>query len=188
MIRSLAFPILLILAGNAYGGSWGAAKKHVYARDAGKPTIYCGCAWADKRVDLGSCGYIPRKNAKRAQRTEVEHIVPAARFGQGRECWATGGREHCYKHDQVFREMHNDPANLAVAVGEVNGGRSARPFGEVEGEPREYGACDFEIDGVAEPRPSVRRRIAATYLYFWIRYDMELTPDEWELFEGWLSE
>ncbi len=37
--------------------------------------------------------------------------------------------------------------NLAPSVGELNGDRSNHPYGIVEDEPREYGACDFEVGG-----------------------------------------
>ena len=42
-------------------------------------TIYCGCSFNDKTVDLNSCGMQAAINKKRAHRTEVEHIL--RRFG-----------------------------------------------------------------------------------------------------------
>ena len=45
-------------------------------------TLYCGCSFKGKKTDLSSCGYIPKKDKKRANRIEWEHVVPAHAFGQ----------------------------------------------------------------------------------------------------------
>ncbi len=51
-------------------------------------TFYCGCRFnKHKQINWKSCGYSPRKNKKRASRIEWEHIVPAAAFGNMRQCW-----------------------------------------------------------------------------------------------------
>ena len=50
-------------------------------------TIYCGCRYEGKKIDLASCGYRPHKNAKRAQRLEWEHVVPAENFGRSFAEW-----------------------------------------------------------------------------------------------------
>lgn len=169
--------------------NWEHSKRQVYERDQGTKTIYCKCTWADHRVDLTSCGYVPRRNARRAQRTEVEHIVPAYRFGHFRPCWQRGGRSDCYKNDPEFRACHNDPHNLAIAVGEINGDRSNYRFGDLSGEAREYGKCDFEVrGGTAEPPPAVRPRIAQAYFYMARRCGFELTDREHELFTRWMIE
>ncbi|OHR87942.1 hypothetical protein HMPREF3289_23685 [Pseudomonas sp. HMSC75E02] len=44
----------------------------LYARQSVE--FYCGCRYKGNRVDLASCGYVPRKNAKRAARIEWEHM------------------------------------------------------------------------------------------------------------------
>jgi deoxyribonuclease-1 len=44
-------------------------------------TLYCGCSFKGKRPNLTSCSYIPKKNKKRADRIEWEHVVPAHEFG-----------------------------------------------------------------------------------------------------------
>lgn len=65
--------------------------------------------------------------------------------------------------DETFRAFHKDPHNLFPASGEINGDRSNLPFGQVEGEDREYGACDFEVGGeprLAEPRILSRGELA----------------------------
>lgn len=187
-MRTLIASVLLLLSASAFADhNWSHSKRQVYARDAGTTTLYCGCAWQDKKVDLASCGYEPRKNERRAKRTEVEHIVPSSRFGSHLDCWKEGGREHCYRTDPQFRACHNDLRNLAVAVGEINGDRSNRDFGIVPGEPREYGLCNFEIDGVAEPPGHIRPRIARTYLYMAQACDFGLTDAELDLIWDWLK-
>ncbi|EPL62670.1 DNA-specific endonuclease I [Stutzerimonas stutzeri B1SMN1] len=35
--------------------------------------FYCGCQFKGNRIDLASCGYVPRKQPKRAERVEWEH-------------------------------------------------------------------------------------------------------------------
>ena len=141
-----------------------------------RTTFYCSCTFGeDKSVAPDSCGYQARKNAKRGSRIEWEHIVPAHAFGGHRECWTEKictkkksgkkyrGRACCGKVDEQFRKMEADLQNLVPAVGELNGDRANYRFGEVDGEPRVYGACDFEVDfdsKLAEPTASVRGPIS----------------------------
>jgi deoxyribonuclease-1 len=165
-----------------------------------KETFYCGCGFdTKKRVDVGTCGYVPRKNNKRSQRIEWDHIVPAHALGQSRQCWrepictnskgkAYKGRQCCEKVDPVFRAMVSDLRNLVPAIGELNGDRSNFTFSMIEGEPREYGACDFEVDRSlrkAEPRPEVRGDIARTYFYMHETYGLPLSGKQRQLFEVW---
>jgi deoxyribonuclease-1 len=81
--------------------------------------------------------------------------------------------------------------NLVPSVGELNGDRSNRPYGIVDEEPREYGACDFEIDrssdgnGACEPAESIRGDVARAWLYMSAEWGMELAAGERELFELW---
>ena len=166
-------------------------------------TVYCGCPYTRKGrmggdIDRDACGLRARKNEKRSDRVEWEHVVPASWFGRERSCWTGGhalcvkkngkafkGRKCCEKAgvDAEFLAAHNDPHNLFPAGGEVNGDRSAHPYGMVEGEPRRYGACDFEVGGrpkVAEPADGVRGEIARAMLYMADRYgiDVKMTREE----------
>lgn len=62
------------------------AKKVAWTLYAPQSTeFYCGCKYTGNRVDLKACGYVPRKNAKRAARIEWEHIVPAWQIGHQRQ-------------------------------------------------------------------------------------------------------
>lgn len=165
-----------------------------------KETFYCGCGFdSKKRVDATVCGYEPRKNKKRGQRIEWEHVVPAHALGHTRQCWREPictnskgnrykGRQCCERIDPVFRAMVTDLRNLVPAVGELNGDRSNYTFSLLEGEVREYGACDFEVDRTlrkVEPIPSVRGDIARTYFYMHETYGLPLSDKQRRLFEVW---
>jgi deoxyribonuclease-1 len=87
--------------------------------------------------------------------------------------------------------MEADLMNLSPEIGELNADRSNFHFGEVTGEAREYGACDFEIDRASdtvEAAPSIRGEIARAYLYMHATYGptaLPLTPEELARFEAW---
>jgi len=183
-------------------GSFDSAKKvamEIYQDN--RMTFYCGCRFDEhKKVDASSCGYVPRKNAARGARVEWEHIVPAHAFGHFRPCWkqplcerngeSHAGRTCCREIDAEFRKMEADLQNLVPAIGELNGDRSNFEYGEISGEPRAYGACDFEVDvaaRIAEPAEALRGEIARTYLYMHEAYPggLPLRPDERRRFEAW---
>ena len=168
-----------------------------------KLTFYCGCGYGKKKkVDPSDCGYSPRKNKKRGKKIEWEHVVPAHAFGHTRPCWREKickkkngktykGRRCCSKVDPVFEAMEADLHNLVPAVGELNGDRSNRSFSMVQGEPRKYGSCDFEIDfdtDKVEPRPGVRGDIARTYYYFNEVYRLPISKKQRKLFDVWNRE
>jgi deoxyribonuclease-1 len=169
-----------------------------------RESFYCGCNFNKKKlVDAESCGYSPRKSAKRGKRIEWEHIVPAHAFGHSRQCWREpsafaachrnngkilSGRKCCNKVDPVFRAMAADLYNLAPAVGELNGDRANFSFGMLNKERRAYGSCDFEVDfkrRTAEPPPEVRGDIARTYFYFQQTYGLRISKKQRRLFEIW---
>ena len=164
--------------------SFSKAKKILYSEVFNSPdlkkTIYCNCSYKDlHHVDLKSCGYVPRKNKKRAARIEAEHVVPAHAFGQSFPEWRKGspkcvngkgksfkGRRCARKVNRDFRRMEADLYNLFPAVGEVNGDRSNYSMAVIAGEARAYGKCDVEIENrKIEPRPEIRGDIARVYMY-----------------------
>ena len=173
-------------------------------------TFYCSCPYVRQGrsggdIDRDVCDLKARKNEMRSDRLEWEHVVPASWIGRGRACWDTGhtdcekkGRECCAKVDPEFIAAYVSPHNLFPSSGEVNGDRSAHPFGTVPGEARNYGACDFEVGGtpkVAEPPSGVRGEIARAMLYMVdahgvsVRRDREKLirdsksdpPEDWEI-------
>lgn len=166
-------------------------------------TLYCQCDYdRHQRIDAEACGYEPRHPGARSRRVEWEHLVAAYQFGAQRACWRPaacrdrhgrrfGGRRCCRERDAEFRRMEADLMNLSPEIGELNADRSNFRFGEVPGEAREYGACDFEIDrehDTAEPAPDVRGDIARAYLYMHATYGqaaVPLAPAELDRFEAW---
>ena len=169
-------------------------------------TLYCGCPYERKGksggdLDREACGLKARRNDKRSDRLEWEHVVSAWRGGKDRACWKEGhslcvkadgksfkGRRCCVKPgvDEAFRAFHNDPHNLFPASGEINGDRSNLPFGQVEGEGREYGACDFEVGGEprrAEPAAPSLGELARAMLYVRDRHGVPLYVSGTELLE-----
>ncbi len=182
--------------------SFSSAKKVLYNKIyvGHKQTFYCGCKFTETRkVELGSCDVSPRKNIKRANRVEAEHVIPASHFGQHRQCWKEKictnskgdkykGRRCCEKTDKVFRTAHNDLHNLFPSVGEINGDRSNFKWGMISGERRKYGSCDVEIDSSirrAEPPENVRGNIARVYFYMSDTYNINLSKQQKQLFKAW---
>jgi len=78
--------------------------------------------------------------------------------------------------------------NLRPAIGELNGDRSNYRFSMIEGEPRLYGHCDFEVSfksKKAEPPEEKRGDIARTYFYMADRYGLNLSSQQQQLFNAW---
>ncbi len=182
--------------------SFGKAKKHLVTLYKANPdikTFYCGCKikWRGKKgiPDADSCGYSPRKpvtssgkaNA-RATRIEWEHVMPAYWFGHQLQCWQDGGGRKACRKNKHFKKMEGDLHNLQPAVGELNGDRSNYRFAMLEGEPRVYGQCDFEVNfkgKKTEPPPNVRGDIARTYFYMSDRYKLKLSKSQKKMLDAW---
>jgi deoxyribonuclease I len=164
-------------------------------------TFYCNCSFIPKGYSAGvidpeECGYEVRKSETRGERLEWEHVMPAATFGNYRDCWVNGdpdcarkGRACCGKVDEQFGIAERDLHNLVPSVGELNGDRKDYPFGIIEGEPREYGKCDFEVQygehAKAEPTEAVRGDIARIWLYMQKTYDAPISEEELQILREW---
>ncbi len=175
-------------------------------------TFYCNCPYAlDGTLLEGACGYEARNPTTssgeidaRAHRVEWDHVVPVSRFGQARACWRDresfsacrkpdgtlmSKRDCCYEVDAEFRAMHNDLQNLQPSIGELKADKNDLTYGTIDGEARNYGACDFEVDEeIVEPAAEDRGAIARTFFYMERVWRMQLTQNERELFETWASE
>jgi len=148
-------------------------------------TFYGGCDYEIKGKRLvpiaDSCGFQYRKNPKRANRIEWEHIVPAWYFGHNLKCWKKGGRKECRETNAKFKQMEADMHNLVPAIGEINGDRSNYPYGNIRGEKRVYGKVDMEIEAskrLAEPKRSILGDIARIYFYMHDKYNMYISPED----------
>lgn len=168
-------------------------------------TIYCDCAYTPQlRIARGTCGYKTRADESLSKRVSWDRVVPNRAFGQHRACWtepvcqdeagaAFSGVRCCREVDAEFRAMELDLHNLVPAVGELQADRSDFDFGELEGEARMYGACDFEVDRSlrrAEPAENTRGEIARAYLYMQETYGdgLPLSPTQRAQFEAWHQE
>ncbi|MBV7477334.1 endonuclease [Pseudomonas sp. PDM31] len=171
------------------------AKQKIYLDQANSALgeLYCGCKWtwvgkSGGRIDPESCGYQTRKQQNRAERTEWEHIVPAWTFGNQRQCWKNGGREHCVDDDPVFRAMEADLFNLYPSVGEVNGDRSNFNYAMTPGVAPQYGQCKTRVDfdqRAAEPRDEVKGLVARTTFYMFDRYNLNMSRQQQQLLMAW---
>ena len=53
-------------------------------------TFYCNCAYSKRSIRSGDCGFSSSKHTQRAERTEIEHVVPVHAFGQSFRSWREG--------------------------------------------------------------------------------------------------
>lgn len=163
-------------------------RKRVYEVHLANPTtLYCGCTYTDKTPDLKSCG-LGDQSGFRWDRTEVEHVVPAAALGTDRPCWEEGGRDHCIQVDPIYKVAHSDLHNLWPSIGGINNARSAKAMGLLAGEERLYGTCDFEVNEEmdrVEPRPEVRGDIARIYFYMEWMYGLQISEGQRRLLLHW---
>lgn len=165
------------------------AKKIGWTIYAERPVeFYCGCRYQGHAVDLASCGYVARKQPRRAARIEWEHIVPAWVIGHQRQCWQHGGRKNCTKNDPIYEQAEADLHNLVPAIGEVNGDRNNFGYGMLEAKPTQYGACPMVIDfaqKTAMPPPADRGVVARVYFYMSQQYGLRLSSQDKKLYDAW---
>lgn len=162
-------------------------------------TFYCGCDYdltnKGNMIDRKNCGYEPRnaktksgKDNKRARRIEWEHVMPAENFGRHLPCWKEGGRKHCRKVSEKFREMEADMMNLVPAIGELNGDRSNYRYSPFEPNVEMYGECRFEVnfkERRAMVSPEIRGDIARIYFYMSDKYNIPISKQERRMMEAW---
>lgn len=175
MIKKIIFILVVIFACQVVSAdapdSFSKAKRillgEIYPEN--RITFYCDCRFDEEGfINSGTCGYEPRKHVYNDGRINWEHVVPASVFGRLLPCWENGGRKNCQKTSSVFRSMEADMHNLVPSVGELNSDRANFDFGEISGEPRNYGKCDFEVDfrrQIVEPKNNIRGDIARIYFY-----------------------
>lgn len=182
--------------------SFSTAKKKMYTKvfnNAGD-TLYCGCDWSARKTDLDSCGlqsFFPKKQRKRALRTEAEHIIAASWMlkvnNKSRQCVTDAKavkdspRDYCQKHDLDYKKAHNDLVNLYPAIGQINADRSNKPFVDVaKNKVKSYGKCNIEIGsrGVVPPTDK-KGDIARVAFYMTETYGVTYSNRQLELFKQW---
>jgi deoxyribonuclease-1 len=192
MRRLSLFLLALFCCTNTYADAprtFREAKKVAWTLYADRPVdFYCGCSFKGNRIDLRSCGYVPRKQPKRAQRVEWEHIVPAWVIGHQRQCWQKGGGKNCAANDVQFRRAEADLHNLVPSIGEVNGDRSNYALGMLSDKPTQYGACPMVVNFKAKtamPPVHARGASARIYLYMADHYKLRLSKLDRRTYEAW---
>ena len=170
-------------------------------------TLYCGCPYKHHnkqdpggKLDGQACGTTSpvMEDDKLSSTLHWEHVVPASWFGNKRTCWTEGhkrckekGRDCCLKVNPSYREQNNDPHNLFPSSGSINKARLNHPYGNVPGENREYGECNFEVGKnknskkIAEPACYIRGEVARAMLYMRDTYrtDVKMSHEilrEWD--------
>jgi deoxyribonuclease-1 len=163
-------------------------------------TLYCGCRYEGKKVDLQSCGYKIIKNKRRAQRVEWEHVVPAHAFGQAFLEWREGsancikkngrrfkGRK-CAQTNAEFQKMESDMYNIYPEIGELNGLRSNYSMAAITGKRLEFGDCKAAIqERKFEPMDVAKGVVSRTYMYMDATYPGRgiISDKNRKLFEAW---
>ncbi len=166
-------------------------------------TFYCNCKISVEPTkqklipDTKQCGYQPKSKSTEWM-VNWEHVVPASKFGKNLTCWkekickrnnkSYRGRKCCSEIDDCFIIMEGDVHNLVPSIYELNHDRRDYPYSIIEGEKREYGNCDFEIDSknkIVEPKEDIRGDIARIYLYMSWFYKIELTEEEKKWIQTW---
>jgi len=160
-------------------------------------TLYCGCdiEWNKRtgtsgRINHASCGFenrVPSSDnmTARANRVEVEHIVPISWIGSQFQC---GNRNKCRASSPDYNRAEADMHGLAPAIGSVNADRSNYRLGMVQGPRNQYGACDFKVDfqdRVAEPKDAVKGKIARIHFYYADRYNLRMSRQQEQLMMAW---
>lgn len=141
--------------------------RHLY--NEGGQTLYCGKSFG--------AGYNAGIN--------IEHVFPMSWVTNALKC---GRRKACRETSERFNRIEADLHNLYPARTEVNDARGAMRFGEIPGERRWDGACDFEVDErqrVIEPRPEVRGEIARAMFYMQDSYDLVIFDKQGALLKQW---
>ncbi len=144
--------------------------RHLY--NEGGETLYCGRTFGS--------GYNAGIN--------IEHVFPMAWVTNALKC---GRRKQCRETSDRFNRIEADLHNLYPARTEINDARGAMRYGEIPGERRWDGACDFEVDEqqrAVEPRPAARGEIARAMFYMSDTYGLIIFDRHGALLKRWHRE
>ncbi len=135
----------------------------------GGETLYCG----------------ERFGARKGKNINVEHVLPMSWVTYSLKC---GTRKECRDSNSQFNQIEGDLHNLYPALVSINKVRGSFPFGDISGEKRNYGKCDFEVDAgkkLVEPRVHVRGEIARAMFYMHAEYGIAIRPSLGKLLYKW---
>lgn len=115
----------------------------------------------------------------------IEHVFPMSWVTNALDC---GRRKACRETSDRFNQIEADLHNLFPSRTEINKARGAMPFGEIPGERRRFGDCDFEVDEerrIVEPRPGARGDIARAMFYMRDTYGLVIFDDQGRRLKQW---
>ncbi|MDH3282597.1 MAG: endonuclease [Gammaproteobacteria bacterium] len=102
----------------------------------------------------------------------IEHVFPMSWVTSSLRC---GRRAECRERNPRFNRIEADLHNLFPSRRVINAARASFRFGDIGGERRDFGSCDFEVDDrqrIVEPRPAVRGEIARAMFYMQEEYGL----------------
>lgn len=121
----------------------------------------------------------------------IEHVYAAAWMAEALGCSSRSACRTDPVHNVRFNHMEADMHNLFPAMAGLNGARSDRHFGTIEGEKGPLVACDFEVDkadDVVEPRPAIRGDIARAIFYMHREYNLPIPFGMTTILKEWNQE
>lgn len=162
----LAFALLLTTSSCSNGN----AAQPIETYEEARPIF-----WQQLYPDGGETFYCQKKFGSGYNKgINIEHVFPMSWVAWKLNC---GKRQQCRDTNDEFNLIEADLHNLYPARADINEARSSYTFTIIEGEKRQFGQCDFEIDKqqrLIEPRPEIRGEIARAMLYMADRYDLYL--------------
>ncbi|MEW8014599.1 MAG: endonuclease [Candidatus Sedimenticola endophacoides] len=115
----------------------------------------------------------------------IEHVFPMAWMMNAEGCRS---RRQCRERSPRFNRIEADMHNLYPARSDINEARASLAFGEIPGEQRRFGGCDFELgprQRLVEPRPAVRGNIARAMFHMHETYGLTLFKRQGRLLQRW---
>lgn len=183
--------------------SFNKAKKYleqIYEKNNKQRTLYCDLEYSGKDVILPENAQIS-KYAKRFEKIEWEHVVPAENFGRNFTEWREGdpscvdskgksfkGRNCASKMNKTYRYMQSDMHNLFPAIGGINAIRQNFNFEMLGNNAKKIvDFCDMKVDGrKVEPPVHARGPIARAYKYMDAVYDKyKMSSQTKKLMDAW---
>lgn len=181
------------------------ARKKIY-RDH-RVTFICQCSFdSSGTLSESDCGYRPREKSEKGGLAMWRRVVPVNERASRLDCWRKGhpdcfddegrrimGRECCALPgvSEKYRRMNADLHNIVPVIGELHDNSFHLAPGEVEGEKRLFGACDFEVDTenkIFEPAKSIRGDVARIHLYMDETYGVKIEGENRALLLKWHQE
>jgi deoxyribonuclease-1 len=145
--------------------------------------------WGGVYPDGGETLYCARRfGPSKGDDINAEHVLPMSWAVRKLGC---GSRDRCRETSPEFNRIEADLHNLFPARRDINERRRSMPYGDIRGEARRFGECDFEVDErrrVAEPRTEVRGDVARAMFYMHDTYQIPIYAKHGRLLERWHRE